>query len=514
MLTRRARHGSVRSSHVVPRALVVALALLAGCDADEPSAPKVFESATVEMCQVTGAAPVLVLVPASEVAARRQRGDYVTRLLVDPSKPQQADSIHFQRLTDALEVARSGRVARRELASAACRITIVAASGTLGGSVVGSSDPTKERFPFLIDVPDITIRGALQVQQDEDGIAQTPGDGAATTRIEPSPALAVIGAVGGQPGLSQPIFVVNGSPDNSGGGHRAIIEGFSLTSGHAFGDTTVGGQGVLALRVRGLMVRGNHFTGNFTERIDLRASDGAVFGNISSGTGNSCDFCLAGPGNYTAFGNRLVGGGIPGIYVSPTVVLPVPSGVDQYALPSEAEVYATILNNYVGDHLRRPVGAGLRLSAIGVGAPNVKGLVRASLTDNVLVNNTFGILVEAGFPVAGSLLRGDIQAEIGGNEISGSCQAPLLVSFSRHTTGLGLNNLPYLQNSTYTLAIAGLAAWEQQAWYAHARDRGNTLLVNNGTVAPGNRSAYDATGCPRFGTARMSELGDHALPRP
>ncbi|MBK8249654.1 MAG: hypothetical protein IPK85_19980 [Gemmatimonadetes bacterium] len=492
---------------------MVAVALLTGCDADEPSAPKVFEPATVEMCEVTGAAPVLVLVPASEVAARRQRGDYVTKLLVDPSKPQQADSMHFRRLTDALDVARAGRVSRKELTSAACRITILVAVGTLRGSAAPSSDPAMERFPLRIDVPDVTVRGALQVQQDEDGLARTPAGGAPTTRIEPSPALAVVGAVGGQPGLSQPIFVVDGVADGSLGGHRAVIEGFTLTSGHAPGDSTVGGQGILSLRVRGLLVRSNEFQGNFTERIDLRASDGDVQRNVSSGTGNSCDFCLAGPGTYTATGNRLVGGGIPGIYVSPTVVLPVPGGVDQYLLPNEAEVNATISNNHVGDHLRRPVGTGLRLSAIGVGAPNVKGHVRASLTDNVLVNNTFGIIVEAGFPVAGSRLRGDITVEIGGNDISGSCQAPILVSFSRHTTGLGLTNQPYLQNSTYSLVMDGNAAWDQQAWYAHTRDRGNTLTVNGGVVAPGSRSAYEATGCPRFGTARIGEAMDDVVAR-
>ncbi len=508
MLSCRALFTSVRPTRVVATPLILAVALLTGCDLVDPAGPNVALGPRVEMCDPTGSQRIIIPL-ASEVAALRRRGSYVTQLLVDPTKPPQTDSINFRRLTDALDVARAGRVSRKEFTSAACRITITVASGTLRGSAVESSDPATERFPFLIDVPDITVRGALQVQLDDDGVARTPASEAMTTKIEPSPALAVVGAAGGQQGLSQPIFVVNGLPDGSRGGHRAIIRGFSMTSGHAVGDTTLGGQAILALRVQGLVVLNNDFQGNFTERIDLRASDGDVYANVSRGTGNSCDFCVAGPGTYTVVGNRLIGGGIPGIYVSPTVLLPVPTGVDQYQLPSEAEVTATVSNNVVADHLRRPVGAGLRLSAIGVGAPNVKGLVRASLRDNTLINNTFGILVEAGFPVAGTLLRGDIRAEITGNTISGSCQAPLFVSFSRHTTGLGLNNLPYLQNSTYTLTNADRnddpVPWEGQAWYAHPGNRGNTLTVNGSAVTPGNRSAYDAIGCPKYGTAAINQ---------
>ncbi len=489
------------------RALVILAALLAGCSTDDPAAPIVPEEPNViDMCQQAGGVGTIVTVPASQVAPRRQRGEYVTRFEVDPSKAPVTDSIHFRRLTDALDVARSIRTRRNESASAACRITIVVASGTLRGTAGESTDPVVERLPFVIDMPDITVTGALQVRQDRE-IAVVPLPGDTTTRIVPSPALAVIGAVGNQPGLSQPIFVVNGRADGSGG-HRAIIEGFSMASGHPSGDAAMGGQGILALRARGLIVRSNQFTGNFTERIDLRASDGVVERNVSSGVGNSCDFCLAGPGTYTARFNRLADGGIPGIYVSPTVILPVPSGIDQYVLPADAEVNAVITKNIVETHQRRPVGTGLRLSSIGVGAPNVRGKVNATMRENTLTGNTFGIILEAGFPVAGTTLRGDITAVIENNIISGSCQAPLLVSFSRHTTGLGLATAPYLQNSSIAVQLTNPEEWDQTAWFAHVPNQGNTLTVNARNIAPGNRTAYNANGCPNFGSARAAEASD------
>ena len=39
------------------------------------------------------------------------------------------------------------------------------------------------------------------------------------------------------------------------------------------------------------------------------------------------------------------------------------------------------------DHRRIPVGVGIRLDALGVGAPNVHGVVHAVVQDNLLVNN-------------------------------------------------------------------------------------------------------------------------------
>src|SRR6185503_6270558 len=98
------------------------------------------------------------------------------------------DSIHFTRITDAVNTVRAGRITRGELTSALCRITIQVAPGTFTGAYGQSSDATKETYPIVIDVPDVTLKGAMVMQVDAagraTGVAQT-GD---VTTFAPSPA--------------------------------------------------------------------------------------------------------------------------------------------------------------------------------------------------------------------------------------------------------------------------------------------------------------------------------------
>ena len=105
-------------------------------------------------------------------------------------------------------------------------------------------------------------------------------------------------------------------------------------------------------------------------------------------------------------------------------------------------------------------------------------------------------LVEAGFPVAGSALRGDAIITTRGNRFSASCQRDLLVSLSRHTTGLGLANAPYLRNSRYLLDLGVDVPWGA-AWFANPDGLGNSLVVNGATIPNGRLTAYDASRtCP------------------
>jgi hypothetical protein len=144
----------------------------------------------------------------------------------------------------------------------------------------------------------------------------------------------------------------------------------------------------------------------------------------------------------------------------------------------------------VQDHLRKPVGVGVRVGAVGVGAPNVAGDAHVEIRNNTLRHNTFALIVEAAFPVANTALRGDINVTLGNNVLEQSCQASLLVSLSRHTTGLGLSNLPYLRNSTFRLALGGDLAWED-AWFSHPAGYGNTLIVDGNGIPNGAQVAYD-----------------------
>jgi len=484
--------GRAGRNHKWMVALAVA-SLASACSTDsaiEPTGPK------VTVCHRNGNGSVWSLADIflSDLPEHKGHGDYVARLEVDRAGAPADDGFHFTRITDALAAARAGRIARGETDGAACRITIGVAPGTLSGSTAASSDPTFERFPLVIDVPDITLRGALRMQLDAQGRATGVADGGDVTTFTPRPALIVV-APGDvrQQGMSEPTIVVNAHPDGPNG-HGAVIEGFVFQSGRAPTATPVGGQGIFAMRVRNIVVRGNRFEGGFTESVDLRASTGLVERNHLSGLGSSCDICIAGPGDYVVRDNRLLGpGGIPGVLSTSASILPVPEMVEQYTLPSAVLITAVMTNNEVRGHLFKPVGAGLRVGALGFGASSVIGTSKVTMTGNTLVGNTFGIIVEAAFPTANGSLRGDIDVTINGSTISQSCQNDLLVTFSRHANGLGLTS-PFpaiLRNSTYKLSLGSELPWGN-AWYYHPAGYGNMLIVNGETMANGSRTAYDA----------------------
>jgi hypothetical protein len=322
---------------------------------------------------------------------------------------------------------------------------------------------------------------------DERGRATGEGTGDAESVLTPVAPLPIVG------GVSTPIIIANAHPGGSAGS-GLTVEGFVFQSGNnPLG--TGGGQGILAVRATGLTIRGNRFEGGFTESIDLRVSGGAVVQNHLSGTAGTCDICLAGPGSYSAVGNRLLSGGIPGITTTPIVQLPLPREVEPYALPATAETWSDIRNNEVSDHRRIPVGVGIRVEAVGNGAPTVHGLVHAVMQDNTLLDNRFGIIVHAAFPQLNTDRRGDVDLTLGGNEFHGSCQTNLFVSFARHQTGLGLQNGPYLLGSTFSLALNGDVRWED-VWYSHRAGFGNTLVVDGAVIPEGQRQFYSATSCP------------------
>ena len=497
--------GSLMSSHCIRRqpsrhatlirltVATVAVGVALACTSDKfiaPSGPK------VSVCHTEGSVSTIGEIFLSELPEHRRNGDYVARLEVSRTAVA-GDSIHFARITDALAAARAGRLARNESETAACRITIAVAPGTFTGSTAASADPAAERFPLVIDVPNISVIGALKMSVDGAGRATGTGEGSDVTTLTADPALIVVGG-SSQVGASEELFIVNGHPTGSKG-NGALIEGFVLQNGRAPDATVTGGQGVLSMRVRDLVIRGNRFQGSFTEAIDLRASSGLVDRNHFAGLGNACEVCLAGPGNYDARNNRLIGpGGAPGFLIVPATLLPVPDVVEQYTLPSTSLVSATVMNNEVRAHLSKPVGTGIRVGAVGIGAPNVAGTSKVTISGNSSVGNTFGMIFDAAFPAAGSTLRGDMEITASGNTISQSCQNDLLVSFTRHASGLGLvTPYPsYLKSSTYSITSAGDLPLDK-AWVAHPSGYGNTLILNGQTMPNGNNTAYAATRlCP------------------
>lgn len=428
------------------------------------------------------------LLPLAEATATRTAGGYPTELLVDPSAPR-SDGVTFRRITDALDAARKARQGGSAIAGAGCRITIKVLPGTFVGTTASTSDSTRERLPLLIDVPDITLQGSYTMSLDSAGRPAGAAPASAGTTLTADPPLEVVGGTT-QTGVSEPLVIVNA--ENGEGGNGVIIQGFVFRSGHAANDAAIAGKGILALRTEGLVVRDNSFEGHFTERIDLREGSAVVERNFSTGPGDTCDICIAGPGQFLVRSNKLEQGGIPGVLIVPATVLPVPSGIAQTVPPAAATVNVEVVDNEVRAHERTPVGTGLRVAAVGINAPNVAGTSVVTMRGNYVHDNRFGLIVEAGFPVAGSRLRGDVILETSDNRIVGSCQADLLVSLSRHTTGLGLANAPYLRDSHYMLTLGSDLPWSE-AWYASVDGTGNTLEVNGAEVPAGRRTAYVGT---------------------
>jgi len=461
-------------------AVATALLLLA-----PPHAHAQASGGGVSICHLSGQGGRILTIGGPALGGHLAHGDYVATLVVDASRA--GDGVHFESISAALAAARDSRLEHDEGTQAACRITIEVPGGTYEGTASAPADGTLEHFPFNVDVPDITLHGAMVMEMDTDGRATGIGAGGVESTLTPTEPLPVLN------GSSTPLIVVNAHPGGSAG-NGLVVEGFVFQSGH---DAAVdaGGQGVLALRVSGLVVRGNRFEGGFTESVDLRGTNGEVAQNHLSGTAGTCDICLAAPGRYRAYGNRLLAGGIPGITVDGVVGLPVPAGIEPFELPAQADVVAEIENNEIRDHLRLPVGVGIRVDALGVGGPNVHNHVYASIHGNRVVNSRFGIIVHAAFPVAGTDRMSHADVSLGGNVFEQICQARLLVSLSRHTTALGLTNNPYLLNSTFRIDLGGDLPWDA-AWFSHPAGFGNTLVVDGQTVPNGARQFYDANGCP------------------
>lgn len=470
---------------------LLAIGLAAACSRDTPTGvtidPVGDHTPKIDVCHHSGASANIVSVSVNSLPAHLAHGDYVTTLYVSHASDSPVDDWHFRRIGDALKAVRAVRVAGNELVNAACRITVMVSDGVYEGTVTGDSSGDIEQFPLIVDVPDVSLHGVFEMELDSDGRATGDTDpyGGETT-LQPMEPLPTIG------GAPIPIILANAHPDGSAG-NGLTVEGFVFHSGHD-PDMDFGGQAVLSLRATGLVFRGNRFEGGFDQTLDLRAGDAEVQGNSFWGTAD-CDICLSGPGNFTATDNRVRAGGIAGIILSGAVNLPVPPGIEPFESPATAETRFSVSNNEVDDHTMVPVGTGIRVDAVGVGAPNVYNTIHADVLENQLTNDRFGVIVHAGFPVAGTALRSDVDVTLYGNHSLRTCEASLLVSFSRHQAALGLKTLPALVNSTFRVVLAGDQSWND-AWYSNPAGLGNTLIVDGTTIPSGTRQFYDPSGCP------------------
>jgi len=484
---------SPATRRAVPWFVAASLAmLLSSCS--ENTAPT---GETLSVCHVAGVTGSLMDIRASELTDHRAHGDYVATIVVRRTNRRNGDGIHFARITDAIASAREGRVSRGETTIAKCRITIAVAPGVYSGSVVDSLGLGGEELPLTIDVPDITLLGSHVVQVDSKGrpIA-APGASAGTlaSTIVAYPGLVSIKTGSALDKYAEPLIVVNGHPAGSRG-DGAVIEGFILQSGNEVMGGPVGGNAVWAMRSRDLVVRGNQIESGFSEPVEMRASVGRIERNVLIGRGGSCALCIFGPGDYQVIANRQIGlSGRLSVLVFPAIFAAVPPNVEQEPLPQTALVTATITNNEFRDHQEVPFGIGVRVAAIGPGAPDVVGTARVMVQDNDLSNNRFAVVAEAGFVVANTAQRGGIELTLGRNILTASCQTGLLVAFNSQATAVGSQAGPSSRNSAYSIMLGDDIEWGD-VWYSHPAGTGNTLTVDGQPVVSGSRSAYNSKAC-------------------
>ena len=411
------------------------------------------------LCHFANGRGVPIRVAKAAVAAHQAHGDYPAKLFVVHGAGS-GDATTFATIAAAVAAARDIRLAHDERTASACRIEIIVGEGTFA-----------ENFPITIDIPDIDLTGA-----------------GPRTVLEPSAPLTTV------EGAPTPLLMAIGHPDGSAA-NGLKIAGFVFRSGHPDNDPLAGGQGVFSMRVTGLRITGNQFDQGFAESIDLRASVAEVDHNqlgsgVANGAGSACDICLSGPGDFIIRGNALLSGGLVGINLSPVAILEIFPGVEQQAIPESATIAARIEGNIVVSHRRKPVGTAIRVNAVGLGANAVLGTSNVTLADNILTANTFGVVIDAGFPVSDGR-PANVAVAFRGNTIASSCQNSVLVSFARHTTGLGLSGGPYLRDSRYDISLGGDLAWSD-VWFSHRSGFGNELVVDGSLIPNGTRVFYNA----------------------
>jgi hypothetical protein len=153
---------------------------------------------------------------------------------------------------------------------------------------------------------------------------------------------------------------------------------------------------------------------------------------------------------------------VVGLGFSPGADPDVP--VEPYVAPPFADVTATIANNDVRGHVRKPIGFSLRVLSVGPGTPDVPQSAHVVVRDNDFIGNTFALVFDAGFPVANTLLQGNLEVALRGN---------------------------VLRHSSILMDTGGDFEWGD-AWFSHPADLGNTLVVDGAEIPHGAQVAYDA----------------------
>ena len=347
-----------------------------------------------------------------------------------------------------------------------------------------------ETLPLVLDVPNLRLEGETSLTTDANGLPT--GFVASTgTQIIAKPALA-----GAQ------TILLMGPTSSALSGTGVTVQGLVLDAGN--GGSAVNGRDITLDRVSSFSIRGNILVGSPYIALDARASSGVIEENFIEGAG--CGSCImAGnkqsPAAYSFLRNRSVGNLYVGVLVAGS-----PDGVQHPSLLPIApgtifdRVTAVISGNDLSDNNADPnFSSGIRIFAINTGIPTPQstGNVTVTVINNTVTNNSFGVSIDAGFPLRADarLWTADFQATFSGNIISENKRTPAVITFTRNTAPMFPNQLKdfkYLQDSIFEISDPGSNL--DGYWFDHpAMDPidglflNNTLIVN-GVSVPNGRS--------------------------
>lgn len=414
---------------------------------------------------VVGTGDPDVDVPAVQ-AAVDQDGDIIlkghfsfnrTNLFVDAAAPLGGDGSRehpFVRITDAVVRARALRQEdvkdndqerrREDGDDQEKRIVIHVLPGTYVGSYTNTG-PKIEPLPIHVDVSDLQLIGSTSMASDEDGLPTGVIEPGSNTLLRADPPL--VGA--------EALLLVGPTTD------QVVLE--RITVAKLSLDSSNGGDALDVDRVQDFTIRDTFFTGGFGT-YTLRSS-GQVLGNYATQTGEGIRI---GPGNPSSparvlvSGNRSVNSRNGGL-----LLLGSSNSGDG---PSGTSLSAVVCGNDLSDNRasNQVQGFGLRFFVIG-GPSLTSGSITATIRNNRIRNNNFGVVIDAGFPYRAQnsipnprQYTGTYHLTFEDNDIGGNKRTPALITFTRSTASLEPSQLDgpcgtafgcfkYLQDSIFDI---------------------------------------------------------------
>jgi len=275
-------------------------------------------------------------------------------------------------------------------------------------------------------------------------------------------------------------------------------------------DGTAAGISVLINRVQGFWVAENIFRAPALFGLQTVASSGRVSANYFGGVGTGA--MLAGgyedsPSDVMFDGNRAVNNVMGGLLLNGASI-----GIPELGDELTANVRDNDLSNNAGNQ-----GFGLRAFILrrdlnAPGNSQSEARLSAFVSENRIVGNRIGVVLDAGFPYRrvdsgcdNRMFSGTMNLRFTGNTLSGSSMTSSLITFTRSSTAISQAMLPqfqYLHGASFSISDRdGILS---DAWIDHPgtdpwvgpcaadsiHEPLNNLLIYNGQVLPYGRNYF------------------------